>query len=96
MEAGDPDLAGSHASEGADGMSQETHPDVGAMRRALSPRASEFVDAHLVIGLHAETEQVLYYAEGPRRQQRKIEDALIATAAAIEREREQKRRRKKG
>ena len=75
-------------------MSKQLRSDTRTLRQALAPRASEFVDAHIVIGLHAVTGGVVFYAEGPRRQQVELEDAMIRTAKAIEKAREAKARRR--
>ena len=69
--------------------------DAKLLRQAIAPRASEFVDAHVVMGLHALSGDVIYYADGKRKHTELLEDAILVAAADIRRKRAEKKRRAK-
>lgn len=78
-------------------MSKQTASDAKTLRAAITPRAAEFVDAHVLVGLHADTGEILYYSEVERAssaQRLVLEDAILGVADFIKRQRAVERKRK--
>lgn len=78
-------------------MSKQAALEAATLRAALAPRASEFVDAHVLFGVRAGGDEIVYYTAASRAtvgQQRLIEDAILGAAVEIQRQRAESRKRR--